>query len=279
MSEIELLQGDAKSIELNKIYNEDCLEGMKRIPDNSIDMTITSPPYDKLRSYDGFQWDFEGIASELYRVTKDGGVLVWIVGDATVKGSETGTSFRQALYFKETGFNLHDTMIYHKNNPTPMRGNRYQQSFEYMFILSKGKVNTFHPLTTPKKYMENRKNKQYNKKVNGEQTVREYKATSTERTIKNIWTYNVGLHHTSSDREAFKHPAIFPEQLAEDHILTWSNDNDVILDPFMGSGTTAKMAMLNNRNFIGFELNKDYCDIASQRVKCHHMTKTTKQED
>ena len=284
------MKGEVKLIELNKIYNEDCLEGMKRIPDNSIDLTVTSPPYDKLRSYDGFQWDFEGVARELYRVTKDGGVLVWVVGDSTVKGSETGTSFRQALYFKEIGFNLHDTMIYHKNNPTPLRGNRYQQSFEYMFVLSKGKVNTFHPITAHKKYLENRKNKQYNKKVDGEQTVREYKATSTERTIKNIWTYNVGLHHTSSDREAFKHPAIFPEQLAEDHILTWSNDNDVILDPFMGSGTTAKMAMLNSRNFIGFEISKDYCDIAIQRVKRYYkplqetntlssIGKTTEEED
>jgi len=258
----------------------DCVEGMKLLPNECIDLTVTSPPYDNLRIYNGNikQWSFEkfqAIAKELYRVTKQGGVVVWVVGDATVKGSETGTSFRQALHFKEIGFNLHDTMIYHKNNPTPMKGNRYQQSFEYMFILSKGKVDTFHPLTTLKKYMENRKNKQYNKKVNGEQTVREYKATSTERTIKNIWTYNVGLHHTSSDREAFKHPAIFPEQLAEDHILTWSNERDIVLDPFMGSGTTAKMALLNNRNYIGFEISKEYCEIANERISKFNQSHTT----
>jgi len=267
-------------LEINKIYNMDCVEGMKLLPNECIDLTVTSPPYDNLRIYNGNikQWSFEkfqAIAKELYRVTKQGGVVVWVVGDATVKGSETGTSFRQALHFKEIGFNLHDTMIYHKNNPTPMKGNRYQQSFEYMFILSKGKVDTFHPLTTLKKYMENRKNKQYNKKVNGEQTVREYKATSTERTIKNIWTYNVGLHHTSSDREAFKHPAIFPEQLAEDHILTWSNERDIVLDPFMGSGTTAKMALLNNRNYIGFEISKEYCEIANERISKFNQSHTT----
>ena len=132
---------------MNKIIQGDCLEVMKSIPDKSIDMVLTSPPYDNLRDYKGYTFNFEGIAQEIYRVLKDGGVCVWIVGDATIKGSETGTSFRQALYFKEIGFNLHDTMIWYKTNPMPyIKKNCYTPCFEYMFVFSKGKPNTFNPI-------------------------------------------------------------------------------------------------------------------------------------
>lgn len=130
-------------MELNRIYNIDCLQGLKLLEDNSIDLTVTSPPYDDLRNYKGYSFDFENIAKELYRVTKTGGILVWIVGDATSKGSESGTSFRQALYFKECGFNLHDTMIYEKNSssfPAARTSKRYTQIFEYMFVFCKGKI-------------------------------------------------------------------------------------------------------------------------------------------
>lgn len=257
---------------MRKLINGDCLDVLKRMDDNSINLTVTSPPYDNLRKYNGnvTQWSFDkfkNIAQELYRVTKQGGVVVWVVGDATVKGSETGTSFRQALYFMEAGFNLHDTMIYKKKNPTPMRGMRYQSCFEYMFVLSKGKPHTFNPIMVEKKYMENRKSKQYNKNADGKQIAHEYKAVSNMKPKDNIWEYSVGLYNSTSDKEAFKHPAVFPEKLAEDHILSWSNEGDVVLDPFMGSGTTGKMALLNNRNFIGIELDKTYIDIAKQRLE------------
>jgi DNA modification methylase len=131
---------------VNKIICGDCLEVMKKIPDGSVDLVLTSPPYDNLRTYNGYNFDFEGIAKELHRVTKDGGVIVWVVGDATIKGSETGTSFKQALYFKEIGFNLHDTMIYHKNNYPPLTHNRYEQCFEYMFVFSKRYLKSFNPI-------------------------------------------------------------------------------------------------------------------------------------
>jgi site-specific DNA-methyltransferase (adenine-specific) len=255
-------------LELNKIYNMDCVQGMKLLDDCSVDLTVTSPPYDNLRSYKGFEFDFESVAKELYRVTKDGGVVVWVVGDATIKGSETGTSFRQALYFKEVGFNLHDTMIYQKNNPMPFQHNRYQPCFEYMFILSKGKPNAFNPI------MENTVN------PSGKLTITQrekdgsknhgsgYGAKrNSKRYRHNVWKYNVGKNQTTKDSVAFEHPAIFPEQLAQDHIISWSNEGDLVLDPFMGSGTTAKMALLNNRNFIGFELDKQYCDIANERIQ------------
>lgn len=255
-----------------KLLHGDCLDKMQEMPDNTIDLTVTSPPYDNLRTYKGNinQWGvdkFKGIASELYRITKNGGVVVWVVGDATIKGSESGTSFRQALYFMEIGFKLHDTMIYRKKNPTPMKGNRYQNCFEYMFVFSKGKPNTFNPLMVEKKYMENRRAKQYNKKADGEQIVREYKATSKMKPKDNIWEYSVGLYNSTSDKIAFQHPAVFPEQLAEDHILSWSNPGDLVFDPFLGSGTTGKMAVLHGRDFIGIEIDEGYLDIAKKRIE------------
>lgn len=257
------------SIELNNFYIGESVEFMKNsIPDSFVDLTITSPPYDDLRSYDGYVFYYKTMLSELYRVTKDGGIVVWVVGDKTHKGSETGTSFKHALYAKEVGFNLHDTMIYQKNNPTPMRGNRYQQCFEYMFVLSKGKPNTFNPIMTKKKYIENRKAKQYNKNQNGEQIIREYKSTNDKKVIHNIWIYNVGLHHSTADRIAFTHPAVFPEQLAEDHIISWSNEGDIVFDPMCGAGTTCKMAYLNNRSFIGVDMSEDYIsDICKPRLQ------------
>lgn len=262
-------------IELNRIYNEDCLEGMKRIPDNTIDLTVTSPPYDNLRTYNGNieQWSFEKfqqVAKELHRVTKDGGVVVWVVGDATIKGSETGTSFRQALFFMECGFRLHDTMIYAKNNPVPLTHNRYEQQFEYMFVLSKGKPKVFNGIREPSMYAGEKRHREYKAREYSSEGVRsrdEWTTVKDTRLRRNIWNYSVGNGNVTTDRIAYKHPAIFPEQLANDHIVSWSNEGDTVLDCFMGSGTTGKMALLNNRNYIGFELDKQYCDIANERIQ------------
>jgi DNA modification methylase len=237
---------------------------MGKLDDGSVDLTVTSPPYDNLRKYNGFSWDFEGIAKELYRVTKDGGVVVWVVGDATVKGSETGTSFRQALYFKEIGFNIHDTMIYRKKNPAPLTHRRYEQEFEYMFVFSKGKPKTFNAIKIPCKYAGEKTWSEPNKyKDNSGRLTRVPQGIIAPMKIKgNIFEYLIGSTQTGN----VKHPAMFPESLAEDHIISWSNEGDTVLDPFMGSGTTAKMALLNHRNFIGFELSKEYCDIANARL-------------
>ena len=251
-------------LELNKIYLGDCLEVMKDIDECSIDLTVTSPPYDNLRTYNGtLEWNediWKAIIKELFRVTKQGGVVVWVIGDATIKGSETGTSFKQALYFKEIGFNLHDTMIWRKesfSNPFP---NRYHQVFEYMFIFSKGEIKTFNSIC-------DRKNKHSGKIVSP--TVREADGELYKRTPKLINDY--GKRHNVWDITVKKqkggHPAPFPEQLANDHIISWSNEGDIVFDPFMGSGTTGKMALLNNRNFIGIEKDKNYFEIASKRIK------------
>ena len=252
---------------INKIYNENCLDTMARMEENFVDLTVTSPPYDNLRTYNGYSFDFESIAKELFRVTKEGGVVVWIVGDKVNKGSKTLTSFKQALYFKEIGFNIYDVIVYQKTSPSPPHKNRYFNSFEYMFILSKNKPKTVNLL-------KDRVNKCAGTS-SGIITRREDDGTLTRKKSiyindfgvrTNIWSYSVGNNKSSKDKVAFKHPAIFPEQLANDNIISWSNEGDLVYDCFMGSGTTAKMAILNNRNWIGSEMSAEYCDIIDQRI-------------
>ena len=261
-------------IELNKIYNEDCLEGMKRIPDGSVDLVVTSPPYDNLRTYGhlkgGFTFEmFKPIAKELSRILKEGGVIVWNVNDETIKGSETCTSFRQVLFFKdECGLNLHDTMIFKKTNPIPqIYRKRYNNEFEYMFVFSKGTVKTHNPIKVPCLHAGLQlKGTTYKNFSVGEQTRTKLANPVKEEKIKgNIWEYVVGKKQI--DQEAKKHPAPFPFELARDHIVSWSNENDIVLDPFMGSGTTAIAAIREKRNFIGFELNKEYYDKACKRIR------------
>ena len=261
-------------LEVNKIYNLDCREGLKQLDKNSVDLTVTSPPYDNIRTYgdvvDEETWNFETfkpIAEELYRVTKPGGIVVWVVGDAVINGSETGSSFRQALYFMECGFKLHDTMIYEKNSSTfPARPNskRYSQIFEYMFVFVKGKIRDDIKLIADKKnkwagWTNWGTHTQYDKDGNL-LPVKSIKPIPEFSLRTNLWRYSVSFNDKTG------HPAVFPEKLAEDHILSWSKEGDLVLDPFMGSGTTAKMAMLNKRNYIGFELNTDYYEKSLERV-------------
>ena len=250
-------------MKINKIYYGDCLSILPTFPPNSVDLVITSPPYDNLRTYDGYAFDFKGIAKELFRVVKVGGVVVWVVGDATINGSETGTSFKQALYFKEIGFNLHDTMIYQKSTP-PLSHNRYEQNFEYMFVFSRGKPKTFNGIVVDRKYKDNRVDKAFGK--NKDDSVDRGFSTQRKKVLKtNIW--NIFAGGGSSDKIASKHPAIFPEKLANDHILSWSNEGDIVLDPMCGSGTTCKMAKINKRNYIGIDCNEDYCKVAEKRIR------------
>lgn len=250
------------------IYNVDCVQFMEECESEKFQLTVTSPPYDNLRTYDGDNgWSFEKfkkIAALLYKVTKQGGVVVWVVGDATVKGSETGTSFKQALYFKEIGFNLHDTMIYQKANPIPQNHNRYEQCFEYMFVFSKGKPSVFNPIRIPTlnagKVIEwgNRKTimdaKQCRRDRKSEKLI-----TNPTKIHNNIFTYSIGGGKTGC-------PAVFPYKLAKDHIMSWSNENDIVFDPFLGSGTTGIAASKEHRNFVGTEISSKYFEIARKRI-------------
>jgi site-specific DNA-methyltransferase (adenine-specific) len=246
---------------------------MKTLKDNTVDLTITSPPYDELRDYDGFSVNINEISTQLYRITKDGGVVVWIVGDATTKGSETGTSFRQALQFMNAGFKLHDTMIYEKNTssfPAKRAGSRYTQIFEYMFVFCKGKIKTGNLICDkPNKWAGHTNwGKNTDRQKDGELVEKkDIKPVPEFSPRNNIWKYTVGKGFNSSDPESHEHPAIFPERLAEDHILSWSNEGDVVMDIFSGSGTTCKMAKKNKRSYIGIELSKEYYDLSLKIIE------------
>lgn len=243
------------------LYHGDNVEVMQQMPAQSIDLVVTSPPYDNLRTYGGHSWDFEGVAQQLWRLIKVGGVVVWVVADATIDGSETGTSFRQALRFMEIGFKLHDTMIWHKINAMPLNDPRYEPAFEFMFVLCKTKLTKWNPI---------RERSLLAGKISGGTQIEadgtrhakngNGRVVNATKVKQNIWTFPVGS--TSGN-----HPAIFPEALARDHILSWSNEGDTVLDPFSGSGTTAKMAKLMGRNAIGIEVNERYCELAAERLR------------
>jgi site-specific DNA-methyltransferase (adenine-specific) len=251
-------------MEINKVCCGDCIQLMKDLPEDFVDLTITSPPYDNLRDYNGFTFDFENIAKELYRITKEGGVIVWVVSDSTIKGSETGTSFKQALYFKEIGFNLHDTMIWAKTK-MPQNHKRYEQGFEYMFVFVKGKLKTFNGL-------RDKKNTQAGKVAYASFRDKDgvvKKTSSFKKTLiaefglrTNVWN-NLPV---ISNNERCGHPAPFSESLVKDHILSWSNKWDLVFDPMCGSGTTLNVAKYNNRNFLGFDVSEEYCEITRKRI-------------
>ena len=252
-------------------YNMDCMEYMKTLPDDYIDLTVTSPPYDNLRTYNGNieQWSFEkfqSIAKDLFRITKSGGAVVWIVSDQTVNGSETGTSFRHALYFMECGFALHDTMIWQKISPF-QHANRYIQQFEYMFVFSKGKPKTANLIC-------DRPNIYAGADIHGTERQQDGKTKSLSETQKSKCVKDFGARFNIWDIPPVKnnetgHPAVFPYKLCQDHILTWSNQGDVILDPFLGSGTTRIVAYDTNRDFVGCEIDKDYFDAQEKRFAAH----------
>lgn len=254
---------------LNTIINGNTDEILPLLPDNSIDLTVTSPPYDKMRDYHGYSFNFEKLAQNLFRITKPGGVLVWVIGDSTIDGSETGSSFKQALRFKEIGFNLHDTMIYEKSGFAFPSKRRYHQIFEYMFVFSKGRPKTFNPLMDRPNKSQFTFSKKRRRKDGTMTHTGDTSRISIEKYGKrfNIWRYKTGKGHTTKDECAYSHPALFPEKLAQDHILSWSNEGEIILDPLNGAGTTTKMAYALGRKFIGIEISRQYCEIALERVK------------
>ena len=246
------------------VFVSDCVKFMQKMGDGTVDLTVTSPPYDNLRDYKGYSFDFEEIAEQLYRVTKQGGVVVWVVGDKINEGRSL-TSFTQGLFFKEIGFLMHDVMIYQKKNTPFMRSNAYTNCYEFMFVLSKGKPKTFNPITE-KTVRNGFEMLTHNKKADGinKKTLKELKK---EKTKTNIWLYAVGLGGTTSDKVAFEHPAVFPEKLVKDHILSWSNKGDLVFDPMCGSGTTCKMALIHQREALGIDISNEYIAIAKKRTK------------
>lgn len=246
-------------IDKNQIIQWDCLSVLKEMKDEIIDLTVTSPPYDNLRTYNGYSWDFEWIAKELYRVTKEWWVVVWIIWDETKKFCESMTSFKQALFFNEIWFNLLDTMIYFKQNYAPAYPTlrRYANQFEYMFVFSKGKPKTFNPVQRDK--VRNKEEKVAYRQKDWTLLRKTKEVWRETKDASNVWEYAVWWNLTW-------HPAVFPEKLAEDHILSWSNQWDIVLDPFAWSWTTLKMAKKNWRDYVGIEISEKYIQIIKQRL-------------
>ena len=253
---------------LGRLYCDDCLSIMTEMATGLVDLTVTSPPYGKLREYHGYSFNFGKIVKELYRITAPGGVVVWVVGDEIIDGSESGVSFRQALYFMDLGFKLHDTMIYQKNGPTHPEFIRYHQVFEFMFIFSRGKPKTVNLLMDrPNKWPGSWGRTSFRNR-DGTLDKRDNKVPYKKFGIRfNIWQINSGYGFTTKDEIAYEHPAIFPEALARDHIRSWSNPGDLVFDPMVGSGTTALEAEKLKRRWIACDVSKVYCKIATHRIK------------
>lgn len=254
---------------LNTIMCRDHNSLLSEFPPNSVHLTVTSPPYDDLRDYKGYTFDHKQLAQNLYRVTIDGGVVVWVVKDSVQDGGKSMTSYTQAIDFVNTGFNLYDVIIYSKYGGAFSHKNRYCDTFEYMFVFSKG-----FPITT--NIIKDKVNKKFGEKSRGHirrkdggLTLRDRKRTGKYSNRYNIWSYATGNMGSTKDKIAFEHPAIFPEKIARDHIYSWSNEGDVVLDPMSGSGTVPKMAYLMNRKYIGIDISQKYCDIAQQRLSIY----------
>jgi len=255
---------------LGRVIHGDNCETLAAMPAESVDLVVTSPPYDDLRTYGGHSWDFERLAGELTRVLKPGGVIVWVVADATVNGSETLTSMRQAIHFKDVcGLNVHDTMTYEKHNAPPTGNGRYYQAWEYMFVLSKGKPKAFNPIHETRRNACNDKRthrvKAFQRDTNGEMQKKAYTIRDSVPR-RNVWSYLVGGGNSSEEMAAHEHPAVMPDSLAKDHVTSWSNPGDVVLDPFAGSGTTLKAAKELGRRFVGIEINAEYVEICHRRL-------------
>ena len=256
--------------QINQIIHGKCQDIMKTLSDNYIDLTVTSPPYDQIRKYNGYDFNFEGIAQELFRITKEGGVVVWVVKDQTKKYNQSGTCFKQALYFQNVGFNFYDTLIYQKLVSSPPHDNYYNDNWEYIFVFSKGipKLNPIKDhrnkhIGIKKAMIKNADNSKRNK----------LKSIGPYSKRGKVWSYAVGGNKSTKDKMAFEHPAIMPEKLATDCIKSWSNEHDLIFDPFAGSGTTLKMAKLNNRNYLGIEISEKYIKIIEKRLDKYDIQK------
>ncbi len=249
----------------NRIECCDCVDGVRSLAAGSVPLTVTSPPYDRIRKFAPF--DFEALAHELFKVTCDGGVLVWVVGDQIVDGSETGTSFRQALFFKEVGFRLHHTMAFASSGTYLVTRTRYGSALQYMFVFSKGRPRTIRLIRDkPNKYAGQQQNVPHGR---DDRNRNRYRSQPVKKfgLRPAFWVIATGKSVTTKDDYAYEHDAVMPESIARDHILTWSKPGELVLDVFVGSGTTAKMAALHGRKYLGFDIEKKWCDLAERRVR------------
>ncbi|MHC2069770.1 DNA-methyltransferase [Bremerella sp. T1] len=248
-------------------------EVLSSFPDSSIDLCVTSPPYDSLRNYNGYSFDSERVIRQLYRVLKPGGVVVWIIGDAVKNGSESGSSFEQFLQFKDQGFRIHDTMIYEKKGIRYPDTKRYYQCFEYMTVFSKGSPKTVRQIRDRENLSAGNVNRYTRREKDGTLTKISRQTTTKKFGVRrNIWSYDTGIWHTAPDNLWLSHPAVMPLRLAEDHISTWSNRGDVVLDVCCGSGQVCLASLIHDRRYIGIDCSAEYVDLANRRIDLYQRT-------
>ncbi len=257
-----------KQITENKIILSDCRDGMAALSNECIPFTLTSPPYDGLRTYDGLaDWNFMDVAKELYRITMQGGVVVWVVQEQIIDGSESGETSRQRLAFANIGFRLHHTMVMGKLGGIQFSSNRYGRPLEYAFILSKGPPRYFNPLRDRPNKEAGRVKVFLNRNRDGSFAPVKRTQVHPYGLRGSIWFYPTGKNNSAKEDYAFEHPALMPEQMAEDDILSWTKVGDLVFNPFAGAGTALKMALLNHRSYLGFEINPKYVEIARRRLR------------
>lgn len=252
-------------INVEGIHEGECSKVMSGWPADCIDMVLTSPPYADLLNYRGFKFDLAAIARQLFRVLKDGGVMVWVIGDKTVDYSRQMIPYTHAFGLRDAGFCIYDVMIYSKPAGRYMNRYRYPNVYEHMIVASKGKPKTFNPIMVKtKKPGDSRNTTILHRDADNNRTLG-YRTTAEERPHDNIWKYSPGFG--AVDRYAFEHPAVFPEKLARDQIISWSNPNDIVLDPMCGSGTTLKMARVYGRRYAGIDVAPEYLEIVRRRLR------------
>ena len=249
---------------VDQVVCSDNVAVLSSLPAESVDLFVTSPPYDNLRKYGGQPWDFKALAGEMTRTLKVGGVIVWNVSDSVVNGSESLTSMRQAIHFHDVlGLRVHDTQIYLKNSYVPKNHNRYEQAWEYLFVFTKGKPKTFNPILVPCVTAGSRRwrgAEKQNEATYSMKRVNKHTTVKTHKIHPNVFAYDVGKNAKTT------HNAPFPIELARDAVISWSNVGDFVVDPFVGSGTTVVAAKQLNRHFLGIDIHKPYCAETLRRL-------------
>jgi site-specific DNA-methyltransferase (adenine-specific) len=257
------------ALPLNKIICGDAVEELKKIPNNSIDILVTSPPYDGIRKYNGFNYDLHATGKEIYRVLKDGGVAIMVIQDQTKNFGKTLTSFRTIVdWVDNIGFKLFETVIYRKYGAEGAWWNkRFRVDHEYMPIFLKGERPQYFnkdPLKIPSKHGGKTMTGGGTRLTNGIRIPTRAITINPMKCRGTIWEYMTAGDGT---RLKHKHPATFPDKLPYDFIQCFCPPNGVVLDPFIGSGTTALAAIELDRNYIGIDISKEYCDLARRRIK------------
>jgi site-specific DNA-methyltransferase (adenine-specific) len=255
-------------VELNKVYQQDCIVGMRKIPDGAIDLVVTSPPYDNLRDYNGYSVDLNETGKNIYRILKDGGVAVMVIQDQTKNFGKSLTSFRTIVdWCDNVGFKLFECVIYRKNGTEgAWWKNRFRVDHEYMPIFLKGEKPQYFnkdSLKVKSKHGGKIMTGFANRKTNGETGKSITKAINEMKCRGTVWDY---LMAGDKDPVKRKHPAPFPDKIPFDFINCFCPPNGIVLDPFVGSGSTVVGAKKLNRSFIGFDISEEYCNLTRKRL-------------